>query len=99
MFMNIFSMMKDLGQLQSKMQEMKEQLKDFEETGCSGGGLVKIKINGTFSLISVELDPIVVDNRDIKMLQDLIVAAHNDAMQKMQEKLQETMGPMAQGLL
>lgn len=97
--MNIFNVMKDLSQLQNKMQEMKEQLKDLEEVGTSGGGLVKIKIDGTFSLLSVELDPIVVDNRDINMLQDLIVAAHSDAMQKMQEKLQEKMGPMAQGFL
>ena len=95
--MNIFNALKDIGQLQNNLAEVKDKLKDIEVQGSSGGGLVRLTLNGNFSLVSIELDPVV--STDIKMLQDLIVAAHYDAMQKIQERLPETLMPLYQGFM
>ncbi|MGP1415917.1 MAG: YbaB/EbfC family nucleoid-associated protein [Treponema sp.] len=97
--MNLFANLKNIGQLQNQLKEAKDRLKDVRATGVSGAGLVKVTLDGTFALLSIELDPISVDNRDVGMLQDLIVSAHYDAMQKLQEKMQEELGPFAQGFL
>ena len=97
--MNIFETFKNIGQMQNQLKEVKEKLKDVEAIGTSGAGLVKVRLNGAFALTGIELDPIAVDNRDIKMLQDLIISAHYDAMQKLQERMQEELGPFAQGFL
>ena len=97
--MNLFENLKNIGQLQNQLKETKEKLKSTKVVGISGAGLVKVTLDGTFALLSVELDPIAVDNRDVGMLQDLIVSAHYDAMQKLQEKMQEELGPFAQGFL
>lgn len=98
--MNLFeNLKKNIGQIQNQLREAKEKLKDIMVTGASGGGLVKVTLDGTFALCSIQLDPIVVDNRDVNMLQDLILSAHYDAMQRLQEKMQEELGPFAQGFL
>ncbi|MGP1438425.1 MAG: YbaB/EbfC family nucleoid-associated protein [Treponema sp.] len=97
--MNLLDAFKNIGQVQNQIKEVKEKLKNVEVTGTSGAGLVKVTLNGAFALTSIELDPIAVDNRDVKMLQDLIVSAHYDAMQKLEEKMQEELGPFAQGFL
>ena len=97
--MNLFESLKNIGQLQNQLKDTKEKLKSTKVTGVSGAGLVKVTLDGTFALLSIELDPIAVDNRDVGMLQDLIVSAHYDAMQRLQEKMQEELGPFAQGFL
>lgn len=97
--MNLFESFKNIGQLQNQLKDAKEKFKNVKVTGISGAGLVKVTLDGTFTLLSIELDPIAVDNRDVGMLQDLIVSAHYDAMQKLQEKMQEELGPFARGLL
>ena len=97
--MNLLESLKNIGQLQNQLKDTKEKLKSTKVTGVSGAGLVKVTLDGTFALLSIELDPIAVDNRDVGMLQDLIVSAHYDAMQKLQEKMQEELGPFAQGFL
>ena len=95
--MNLFENLKNIGHIQNQLKEAKEKLKDIKATGVSGAGLVKVTLDGSFAMLSIELDPIAVDNRDVGMLQDLIVSAHYDAMQKLQEKVQEELGPFAQG--
>lgn len=97
--MNLFENFKDVMNIQTHLKEMKEKLKDVEVIGTSGGGLVKVTLNGTFFLTNIEIDPIAVDSRDVKMLQDLIVSAHCDAMGKLEEKMQEELGPFAKGLM
>ena len=97
--MNLFENLKNIGQLQNQLKDAKEKLKNVKVTGSSGAGLVKVTLDGSFAMLSIELDSIAVDNRDVGMLQDLIVSAHYDAMQKLQEKLQEELGPFAQGFL
>ena len=66
---------------------MQENLKNITATGSSGGGLVKVTLNGKFEMVDIQIDPIAVDPRDVKMLQDLIIAATHQATDNIQEKI------------
>ncbi len=98
MNINPFDMMKNLGNIQGELTKVQEDLKQLSAIGSSGGGIVKVTLNGKMEMISIELDPIAVDPRDITMLQDLIVAATRDATSKIQDIIKEKMGPMLGGL-
>ena len=89
--MNIAKMMKDLHKLQS---EMKEKVETLEVTGTAGGGAVRATLNGKKELISLEIAKDAVDGDDLGLLQDLVIAAVNDAGRKVEEQLQS----MTQGL-
>lgn len=96
--MNPFEMMKNLGGLQSQLKEAQEKLSSLRATGSSGGNMVQVTINGKFEMIDIKLDPICVDNRDVPMLQDLILAAHHAACESMQQTMQSQLGPMLGGM-
>ncbi len=96
--MNPFEMMKNLGGLQNQLKEAQEKLGALRATGSSGGNMVTVTVNGKFEMMDIKLDPICVDNRDVGMLQDLIVAAHHAAMENMQEKMKVELGPMLGGM-
>ena len=96
--MNPFEMMKNLGGLQNQLKEAQEKLGDLRATGSSGGNMVQVTLNGKFELVDIKLDPICVDNRDVPMLQDLIIAAHHAAVENMQEKMKSELGPMLGGM-
>lgn len=96
--MNPFEMMKNLGGLQNQLKEAQEKLGALRATGSSGGNMVQVTLNGKFELMDIKLDPICVDNRDVGMLQDLIVAAHHAAIENMQEKMKSELGPMLGGM-
>ncbi len=96
--MNPFDIMKNAKELQEKISSMKADLDNEFVEGASGGGLVKIRLKGSFEIEAITLDPIAVDNRDVPMLQDLIRAAHNDAVAKLKELIQSKLGPLAAGL-
>ncbi len=98
MNINPFDLMKNLGNIQGELSKAQEDLKTITATGSSGGGIVKVTMNGTMEVLSVELDPIAVDPRDITMLQDLIVAASRDATSKIKDSIKDKMGPMLGGL-
>lgn len=93
--LNPFDIMKNAKEIQAKINNLKEELDQEVVEGVSGGGLVKIRLKGSFEIESIVLDPISVDNRDVPMLQDLIRAAHNDAIAKLKELLQRKLGPLA----
>ena len=97
MDMNPFEILKNAKSIQDQFGKMQAELSNVSITGSSGGGIVKVTLNGQFELLSVALDPIAVDPRDIPMLQDLIVAAHADASEKVKELLKTELGPMAGG--
>ena len=92
----------DIRAMMKQAQKMQEQLqKDMEELrveATSGGGMVTVVTNGAKQLISLKIDPEVVSKDDVEMLQDLILAAVNDAQRKADEQLAETMGGMMGGL-
>ena len=94
--MNPFDMVKNLKNLEGTMNTMKEELAQISETGSSGGNMVNVTVNGKFELVDIKLDPICVDNRDVPMLQDLIKAAHHDAMNRMQDYIKDNLAPMMQ---
>lgn len=93
--MNPFDLLKNPAAINEQLQKMNDELKNVLVTGVSGGGIVKVTINGTGEMTDIYLDSIAVDPRDIKMLQDLIVAAHNKARTDLADKLKEKMGPLS----
>ena len=95
---NLGNLMKQAQQMQAKMQEMQAKLGELEVEGQAGAGMVKVVLNGRGEARSVKLDASVVDPEDKEVLEDLIVAAINDAKGKVEahvaEKTQELMGGM-----
>lgn len=98
MDMNPFELLKNAKAIQEQVGRIQEELSSVSVTGSSGGGIVKVSLNGKFELEAVTLDPVAVDPRDIPMLQDLIVAAHADASEKVKELLKQKLGPLAGGM-
>ena len=96
--MNPFEMMKNLAGMQTQLKNAQDQLSNITATGSSGGNMVVVTLNGKFELVDIKLDPICVDNRDIPMLQDLILSAFHDASQKIQEQIKSSLGPMLAGM-
>lgn len=91
-------MMKQVQQMQAKMEKMQAELEEIEIEGSSGGGMVKVVMNGKQDLVSMTIDPEVVDKEEVEMLQDLIVAAINQAKEKAAEKQQEMMSSVTGGM-
>jgi nucleoid-associated protein EbfC len=93
--MNINQMMKQAQQMQERLQK---QMAELRVEGNAGGGMVTVVVNGTKQLQSIAIDPEVVAKDDVEMLQDLIMAAINDAQRKADEAMQQQMGGMMGGL-
>src|SRR4029434_8471249 len=93
--MNIQQMMKQAQQMQERLQKQMEELR-VEAT--AGGGMVTVVMNGAKQIISLKIDPEAVSKEDVEMLQDLILAAINDAQRRADESLQKQMGGMMGGL-
>ena len=89
--MNIQQMMKQAQQMQERLQK---QMMELRVEGNAGGGMVTVVINGAKQIQSVKIDPEVVSKEDVEMLQDLIVAAINDAHRKADEAMQQSVGGM-----
>lgn len=96
--MNPFDLLKNAQNIQGELQKIQEELKSISVVGNSGGGIVKVTMNGAFQLTAVQIDPIAVDPRDVQMLQDLIVSASHDAQKRVQDAIKEKMGPVLQGM-
>ena len=95
---NMNAMMKQAQKLQKKMLEKQEQLSLKTIEASSGGGMVKVVANGSQKIESVVLEKEVVDSDDIEMLQDLILSAVNEALNKSQEMVSKEMGKLTGGL-
>lgn len=96
--MNPFDMLKNIQSMKEQLGNIQEELAEITATGSSGGNIVNVTLNGKFEIVSVKLDPICVDPRDVQMLQDLIIAAHHDAMTKIQENIKAKYGPLLNGM-
>ena len=92
--MNPFDLLKNAGAIKEQLENVQVQLESISATGSSGGRMVEVTLNGKFEMTDIHLDPICVDNRDVKMLEDLIKAAQHDAITKIQDKIKEMSGPM-----
>jgi DNA-binding YbaB/EbfC family protein len=95
---NLGQMMKQAQQLQEKMGELQQQLASAEMTGSSGGGMVQVTVTGKGDVRRLKIDPSLVDPNEVEVLEDLIVAACNDAKTKVEALLQERMAALTGGL-
>ena len=95
---NLGNRMKQAQQMQSKMAEMQAKLGELEVTGASGGGMLKVTLNGKFELKGIKIDPSLVTPDDVEVLEDLIVAAFNDAKVKAETAMQDEMSKITGGL-
>lgn len=92
------NMMKQAQKLQSKMARLQEELAEKTVEATAGGGMVKVVANGKQQILSVRIEREVVDPDDVEMLQDLVLAAVNDALTKSQEMVQSEMSKLTGGL-
>ena len=95
---DIMGMMKQLGQMQSRMQTMQEELAQAEISGQSGGGLVAGMLDGKASLKRIKIDPSLMKPEEVEILEDLIIAAIQDAKVKVEATLQAKMQDVTGGL-
>jgi DNA-binding YbaB/EbfC family protein len=91
-------MMKQAQQLQSKMMRMQEELADKTVEASSGGGMVRVVVNGRQQIVALEIKQEVVDPEDVDMLQDLVLAAVNDALARSQEMMSGEMSKLTGGM-
>ncbi len=92
------NMMKQAQQLQSKMLKLQEELAEKTVESSAGGGMVKVVANGRQQIVSIRIEKEVVDPDDVEMLQDLMLAAVNDALVKSQEMVSAEMSKLTGGL-
>ena len=97
-FGNMSNIMKQAQAMQEQMAKVQEQASAKTVSGTAGGGIVTVTANGAMQIVSVTLDPEVVKSGDIEMLQDLVVAASNDALRKAHEMMAEEMKAVTGGL-
>ncbi len=93
--MNIQNMMKQAQQMQERLQK---QMNELRVEATAGGGMVTVVMNGAKQIQSLKIDPDAVSKEDVEMLQDLILAAVNDAQRKADDEVQKQMGGMMGGL-
>ncbi len=92
------NLMKQAQKLQTKMLKLQEELADKTVETTAGGGMVKVVANGKQQILSIEIEKEVVDPEDVEMLQDLVLAAVNDALVKSQDMVSAEMGKLTGGM-
>ena len=95
---NMNNLMKQAQKMQRQMEEQAKEMQTKEFSATAGGGAVEVKVNGSHEVLAVTLDPEVVDPDDIEMLQDLIVAASNEALRKVDEASASAMNKLTGGM-
>ncbi|UOY91393.1 YbaB/EbfC family nucleoid-associated protein [Ectobacillus sp. JY-23] len=95
---NMNNMMKQMQKMQKQMQAAQEELLEKTVEGTAGGGMVTVVVNGNKQVLEVKIKEDVVDPDDIEMLQDLVMAATNDALKKIEDLTMSTMGQFTKGL-
>ena len=95
---NMNNLMKQAQRMQRQMEETTKELEEKEYTAAAGGGAVEVTVSGKKELLSVKIAEEVVDPDDIEMLEDLIVAATNEALRKVEEEASTTMSRLTGGL-
>lgn len=95
---NMFDIQKMVKAAKEMQETLEKEMNSMRMEGSSGGGVVTVMMDGRKNVISIMIDPEVVDRNEIDMLQDLVVAALNDAAKKVDETLAQKLGPAASGL-
>jgi nucleoid-associated protein EbfC len=95
---NLGNMLKQAQELQSKMADMQAKLSDVELDGSAGGGMVTVTLNGKGEMRRVKIDRTLAEPDEVEVLEDLVVAAFNEAKAKVETHVQEEMGKLTGGL-
>ena len=95
---NLGQMMKQAQEMQSKMDEMQNKLAEIEVIGSSGAGMIEVILSGKNDVRKIKIDPTAIDPSDTEVLEDLIVAAFNDAKAKVEAKVSDKMSEMTGGI-
>jgi DNA-binding YbaB/EbfC family protein len=95
---NLGNMLKEAQKLQSRMAEMQAKLDTIEVAGAAGGGMVTVTLNGKGEMRKVKIDPSLVEPGEIEILEDLVVAAFNDAKTKVEAHVQDEMSKLTGGM-
>jgi DNA-binding YbaB/EbfC family protein len=95
---NMNNMLKQVQKMQKQMEEMQKDLEQKEVETSAGGGAVTVKANGKKEIVSIKIQPEVIDPDDIEMLEDLIMAATNEALRKADEMMTSEMGKITGGM-
>lgn len=95
---NMGNMMKQVQKMQKQMVKMQEELQQRTLEATSGGGMVRVEVSGKKELVSLEIDPQAVDPEDVEMLQDMILAAVNEGLRKVDEMMATEMQKLTGGL-
>lgn len=95
---NMANLMKQAQKMQKQMEDATKELEEKEMTATAGGGAVEVTVSGRREVTKVKIDPEAVDPDDVEMLEDLIMAAINEAMRQIDEYSQNTMGKITGGL-
>lgn len=95
---NMGNIMKQAQKMQEKMAQVQAELAEKVVEASSGGGMVTAKVNGKNELVSLKIDPAVVDPEDVEMIEDLVLAAINEAFKKSQDMAGEEMGKVTSGM-
>ncbi|RKD28803.1 YbaB/EbfC family nucleoid-associated protein [Thermohalobacter berrensis] len=95
---NMNKMMKQVQKMQKKMAEMQKELEEKEVEASAGGGAITVKVNGKKEVLDINIDKDVVDPDDVEMLQDLIIAATNEALRKAEEMVSSEMQKITGGM-
>ena len=95
---DLLGMMSKAKEMQAKFQAMQEEIANIEASGQAGGGLVQVTLSGKFEMRSLKIDPSLFKEDDVEVLEDLILAAHNDAKSKVEALMQEKSRELTAGL-
>ena len=95
---NMGNILKQAQQFQAKIAKLQEELGDRSVEASSGGGMVTVVANGRQEILSITIEPEVIDPDDVEMLQDLILAAVNDGLNKAKNMVSEEMGNLTKGM-
>ena len=95
---NMQQLMKQAQKMQENMQRKQEELNAREFSAASGGGMVKVTVNGAREVLSVQIDPQCVDPDDVEMLQDLVLSAVNGALKEAASTMEQEMGRLTGGM-
>ena len=92
------NMLKQAQEMQTKMMDAQKKIEEIEAEGSAGGGLVKVSVNGKNHVTNITIDPSLLVADEVDILEDLILAAHNDAKDKVQQKSADEMSSITGGL-
>lgn len=94
----INNLMKQAQQMQDRVKKLQDEVGNKTVEASAGGGMITVVVNGRQEVLSIKIDPSVVDRNEIEMLQDLVTAAVNEALRKSQDLMKDEMGRMTAGL-